>query len=188
MSETLLGAGWEQVSTNLLSIRQSRAWQKEAVSWDIYCKQRWSLSKTRAKLLCNFGKLCVDCRKAYLPVPDSPDNVAPILALTHKRWLETYRICVDYANGAPINAAHCQATMEHFSIIARKRVPDFVLNQKRLQKSVSTIASFGDGEKLVDEIGTNGLGKKWKDGVRVMIEADQFAMDQLGGSEKEKPF
>lgn len=184
MSEPFVQAGWEQVASNLLAIRQSRSWQSEAVSWEHYCKQRWSLSKTRAKLLCNFAKLCAECRKEYLHVPDSPDNVAPILALSHKRWLEAYRVCLDYAKGKPLNAEHCRSIMEHFGIVAHKRVPDFVLKKKRVQKAASTMASFGDGEKLVDEIGAESLGKKWKDGVRVMIEADQAAWSDSG----EDPF
>lgn len=182
MSDQLLAAAWEQVCTNLWAIRQSRAWMLESASWEAYCRKRWSLTKTQAKLYVNFAKFCTMCREAYLPVPESPDNVKPILALTHKRWLSTWKICLDYSDG-PVNASHCDATMQQFSIISRKRIPAKVLESKRVQKAAEIMASFGDGERLVDQVGVNGLGTKWKDGVRVTIEADEAAMSERGSKD-----
>jgi len=188
MSEQLLGTAYQQLCEHLLAIRKSGEWRTEAVSFDTYVKLRWSISKTRAKLLCDFAAFCQMARKDYLRVPDSPDNIKPILALPHKHWVATWKLCCDYADGKPINASHCQATMDHFGVVARKRIPDYILNRKQVRKAAATMAAFKDGEKLADQVGVEGLGKHWKEAVRVTIEADQFAYDERGGSEKEKPF
>ena len=114
MSEQLLGTAYQQLCEHLLAIRKSGEWRTEAVNFDTYVKLRWSISKTRAKLLCDFAAFCQMARKDYLRVPDAPENIKPILDLTHGKWMGVWRLCIDYADGKPINAQSCQAIMDHF--------------------------------------------------------------------------
>lgn len=181
MSESLVKAGWESVCTNLWAIRRSRSWQQLASSWDVYAKRYWSLSKSRAGLMVKFAKLCALCREEYQPVPDSPDNVAPILALPEKKWTAAWQVCRDMARNEPINAEHCESTLQHFGMNARKRVPEKVLKARRFQKATKDIASVQDGEALVEDIGVRGLGKYHDDAVRVLIDSDQAARNVRSG-------
>ena len=177
MNEDLLTAGWEQVCDQLAAIRKTGEWERTHSSFDAYAKSRWSLSKTRAKLFCDFSKFCSMCRQARLPLPDAPDNVAPILRLTQKRWLEVWQMAVNYQDGA-INAQYCESVMSQFGVIKDKKLPPHVINGMRVRKAAKTMAEIGDGEALVDQVGTRGLGKSWDECVKVVIDADQARMDR----------
>lgn len=179
MNEQLLASHYERMCETLWAIKKSGDWKATCSSFDIYVSRRWSLSKTRAKLLCNFAEFVADCRKEYLRIPDAPENVKPILALAKKHWLDAWRLCVHYADG-PINADHCEATLDHFGMYARKKLPPHVLNGQRVRRAAKTMAEFEDGEKLVTQIGADGLGRKWDDAVRVVIDADQARMNARG--------
>jgi hypothetical protein len=95
--------------------------------------------------------------------------------------MNAWLLCVDYSDGKPINASHCQATMDHFGIIANRRIPEHVLRKNRVQKAAGALAAFGDGEKLADEIGVNGFGKDWSKAVDVVMDAEQERMNLNAG-------
>lgn len=175
MTESLIGAAWLQLCGHLLSVRRTGSWKAHASSFDLYVQQRWSLSKTRAKLMCDFAKFCSLARENLLRIPDSPDNIKPVLELPHRRWMDAWRVCVNYAEG-PINAAHCQATLSQFGFIVRKRLPEHVLNGQRLRKAAKSLANLGDGEKVAEQLGPRGFGKDWDKAVEVVIDADQTKM------------
>lgn len=187
MNADLLTQSYRDYCETLLAIRRSGEWKEHATTFDDYAKLRWSLSKTRAKLLCDFAKLIGLCRKEGLPLPDTPENVKPLLSLAQKHWLDVWRLVLDCTgasmNGGPkiINAASVQAVMDRFGIVAHKKLPEHVLKGQRVRRAAKTMAEIGDGEALVGQVGKRGLGKYWDDGVRVVIEADQARMD--GNSE-----
>jgi len=172
MNEQFFASANLQMCEHLAAIRKSGDWHHYAASFDVYVQLRWSLSKTRAKLLCDFAKFCKMVGQEKLKIPGSPENVRPILMLPQKRWLEIWAICINYADG-PINAKHCTATMEQFGFIARKKIPEKILNSRRVRHAAKTMAQFKDGEALVEQVGVKGLGGDWDMAVRVTIDADQ---------------
>lgn len=178
MSESLLSAGWHQVADNLLAIRRSGSWREDCASFDVYVVKHWSLSKSRAKALCQFSTFCAMCRDLHLPVPSSPDNIMPILKLKQRGWIDTWRICLDLAEGKAVNATHCKATMDYYGIGIKYRCPPAILKARKLRKATNVMADMGDGEKLVEEIGRDGLGANWDAAVEVMIDADQAKMNE----------
>lgn len=179
MSESLFALAIRQQCEHLLAIRKSGDWRRDATSFDTYCKKRWSLSKTRAKLLCDFAVFCRMAQDSYMRVPDSPDNIRPLLALPQRRWLDVWTMVLDYAR-EPVSASSLSAILDHLGIVSRNRMPSWILNGKRVRKAAETLADLGDGEKLVDEIGPQGLGQKWDKAVKVVIEADQRKWDERG--------
>lgn len=177
MNDDLLTEGYHQYCDTLLAIRRSGEWKDHAPSFDDYAQKRWSLSKTRAKLLCNFAKFVAMCREHRIELPETPENVKPILGLAQKYWLDVWRLVLDSNGSAMVNAANVQAVMDRFGILAQRKLPQHVLNGQRVRRAAKTMAEFGDGEQLVEQVGKRALGKHWQDGVRVTIEADQARMD-----------
>ncbi len=179
MSESLFTLAIQQQCEHLLAIRKSGDWRRDAASFDIYCKKRWSLSKTRAKLLCDFAKFCQMAREEHMKLPDSPDNVRPLLSLPQRCWLDVWTMVLDYSR-EPVGAAALSAIFDHLGIVSRNRVPSWILNGKRVRKAAETIAGLGDGTELVDDIGPQGLGKHWDKAVKVVIDADNAKADERG--------
>lgn len=179
MNEQLLAAAWQQVCDNLLVLRKSKVWRSTHSCFNDYVIEVWCLSKTRAKLYCDFSTFSAMCRAEYLKVPTSPDVVKPILELPMKRWIETWIICIDKAGCNPDNKS-IRATMDFFGIGVRRRVPKSVLKTRKVRAAAKTLAEMGDGEKLVEEIGPAGLGHDWDMGLRVAIDADQAKMNKRG--------
>ena len=177
MSESLLAAAWVQVADNMLAIRRAGDWRRDAASFDVYVAKRWSISKTRAKMLCNFATFCSMARGEFLRIPDSPDNIKPILDVAKKRWMDSWRICLDHAGDQLINAEHCKATMEYYGMGVRHKVPPKVLKGQRIRRATKTIAGMEDGTELVNDVGVGGLGHDWDVAMEVMIDADQAKMN-----------
>lgn len=170
-----MAIAWQQLCETLLAIRKSREWAPEFISFEAYVVGRWALSKTRAKLFCDFAKFCAMARAEYLPLPISPDTVTPVLRLQQSRWMEVWAICSSY-DAKTKN--EIQSLLAHLGIGNSKRIPQYILNGRRVRKAAETLAEFNDGEKLVDEIGPDALGKNWDEAVRVTIDADQAKMDE----------
>lgn len=178
MNEPLFSAAYHSLCENLLAIRRSGDWKSEASDFDSYVKARYSLSKTRAKLFCNFAIFTKLCREAGMDLPETPDNVEPVLKLAQKRWLEVWELILAYApDMRALNAQHCKSVMDHFGVLTNKRIPPHVLKGMRVRRASKVLAELGDGEQLVSEIGAKGLGKHWDESVRVVIDADQARMD-----------
>lgn len=114
-----------------------------------------------------------------MPLPDSPENIAPLLGLPQKRWMDVWQMYRQFATG-PTTASSCQAFLDHFGQGRRKKIPLHILHGKQVRKAAETLASLGDGEALVEEIGPRGLGSKWDEAVRTVIDADQARMNKLG--------
>lgn len=180
MNEQLLANYHQQLAETLLAIKKSGDWKPYA-TWEYYVQKRWSLSKSRAELLCKFAKFCGLCRAQNYRMPDSPENVKPILALAQKRWIDAWALCVQYADG-PINAGHCEATLAQFGFITRKKLPPHVLNGQRVRKAAKLLAGVEDGERLVEEGGARVLGKEWDTGIRHAIDIDQAKWNRERGN------
>jgi hypothetical protein len=117
------------------------------------------------------------CRTEYLRMPASPDVIAPLLKLPQGRWMDTWRMCIDYDVRT---AKSMTALFENFGIGGNKRTPQWVINGNRVRKAAKTLAEFGDGGQLVDEIGAKSLGRNWEKAVAVVISADEARMDERG--------
>lgn len=184
MNEQLLGAAWQQVCDNLLALRKSRVWRSSHASFNDYAAERWKLSKTRAKLYCDFSTFCAMCRDEFKPVPDCPDNVQPILGLAQKDWIYAYQLCLDKSkdeNGfrfTEMTHKHILDTLSFYGIGIRRRVPEIVLKARKVRAAAKTMAEMGDGEKLVEDIGAAALGHDWDMAVAVTIDADQAKMNK----------
>ena len=173
MNEQLLETSYVNYCETLLAIRKSREWSVWALTWEEYVTKRLSMSKTRAKLLCDVAKFRAMCRaELFTILPETPENVRPILSLPQKAWIEIWELVVSCATG-PINAKHCEAVMQRFNVYSRKKIPPDVLAGMRLRRAAKTMAGFEDGEKVAGQVGKNGFGKIWDDAVRVTIDADQ---------------
>lgn len=179
MNDQILVSCYVDYCETLLAIRKSGDWKEWHETWDAYVADRWGLSKSRAKLLCNFARFRQLCEKESTgALPETPESVKTILALPQKAWLETWELVTNYCK-PPITAQNIAACLEHFKIFAHKRVPPEVLKAIQVRRAAKTLANMGDGEQLVQQIGANGLGAKWNEAVRVVIDADQERMNQL---------
>ena len=177
MSEELLIASFEQVCQNLLAIRKERDWVGSYTSFDDYLKLRWSLSKTRGKLFCSFALFSNMAREAGVRMPDTPDNIAPLLNLPQKQWLDAWEMVCAHHKGY-INAVGVLSTLDFYGLGVRRRVPAKILKARKIQAAARTLAHEHDGEKLVEDIGAKGLGHDWDMAVKVVIDADQAKMDK----------
>ena len=181
MNEALFIQANHDLADNLLAIRKAGDWRHYKYDWPAYIQWRFNLSKTRAKLLCDFAQFVKMCRDNGVPLPETPENVQPILLLPRGQWIDAWSRCCEFAEGH-MTAQFCRATLDHFGYGGRKTVPPHVLKARRTRKAMETLAELGDGEKLVDEIGTKALGKNWDKGVRTVIDADQRRMEKDRGS------
>lgn len=170
----MIAASFQQLADNLLAIRKSRDFAGYK-TFDEYAKRVLSLSKTKARQWCNFSTFCRMCREENLPPPVTPDNVAAILGMPQKTWMSTWRYCVD------MSATNAQQIAE-LGVVQRKRVPEHILKARQVKKAAKTFAELEDGERVVDLVGPDGLGRHWPDAVRFVIEADQSRMDEQGRS------
>lgn len=177
MNEQLLADSYRSYCETLLAIRQSGDWKDWFDDWGVYVESRWGLSKSRAKLLCDFAKLRnLALLQGFATLPDTPEQCKPLLALPQKQWLETWELVCDYCK-PPITAANVAGCLEHFGIFANKRIPPDVLKGMRVRRAAKTLAEVGNGEQLVGEIGPRGLGKNWNKAVEVVIDADQARLN-----------
>lgn len=183
MNEQLLTAAWCQVCDNILSLRKSDAWRGSHASFNDYADEVWNLSKTRAKLFCDFSMFSAMCREDHLRQPAAPDVVSAILSLLPKKeWLFTWQLCIERAlddgDMSKLTAKHIRGVMDFYGIGIRRRIPENVLKGRKVRAAAKTLAEIGDGEQLVEDIGVTGLGHDWDMGVRVAIDADQAKMDK----------
>ena len=177
LNEDLLRCSYHQMCDHMLVIQKLGDWKHKFSSFGEYAEYRWSLSKTRAKLFTDFAKFCRKVEAEGWKLPDTPDNIQPVLNLPQKRWVEAWELCLAHANGT-INKKHCLATLDHYGLIARRKIPPHILKARQVRKAAETMAGFEDGEKLVDDIGPKALGKNWDKAVAVTIDADQARMDR----------
>lgn len=178
VNDQLLSSYWVSLCETLLAIRKSREWRDWHETWDEYVTLRWSMSKSRAKLLCDFASLREMCHvELFGTLPETPDAVKPLLALPRKQWLEVWELVVNYCKH-PITASAVEATMQHFHIYANKKLSPEALKAIRVRRAAKVMAEMHDGEKLVSEIGGRALGKNWGKAVEVVISADQARLNE----------
>jgi hypothetical protein len=181
MNEQMLVAGYVTYCETLLAIRHSGDWKDWCSTWNEYVVQRWSISKSRAKTLCDFAKfrrMALD--EMFHTLPETPENVKPILALPQKQWLDVWQLVIDCADSKPINAQHCESTMLRFHIYANKNLSPEAAKAIKVRRAAKTMAEMNNGTELVNEIGGRALGKNWTKAVEVVIDADQARLDGVG--------
>lgn len=177
MNEEMLSAAYVSYCETLLAIRKSGDWKDWHDTWDDYVQRRWSMSKSRAKLLCDFAKfrnMALD--ELFGTLPESPEQVKSILALPQKRWLEVWELVIG-DNKLPITAANVESTMLRFHIYAHKKLSPEAVKAIRVRRAAKTMAEMNDGTQLVGEIGGKALGKNWTKAVEVVIDADQARLN-----------
>lgn len=178
MNEQLLASYYVSMAETLLAIRKSRDWDASCADFYDYAAKRWSLSKSRAKLLCDFAVFREMCHvELYSTLPETPEAVKSLLALPKKQWLEVWELVVNYCK-PPITSAAVDATMQHFRIFANKKLSPEALKAIRVRRAAKVMAEMKDGEQLVSEIGGRALGKNWGKAVEVVISADQARLNE----------
>jgi hypothetical protein len=179
MNEGLMVSGYVGYCENLLALRKSGDWRAWFETWDEYVQKRWGLSKSRAKLVCDFAKFRRECEAEMLSdLPETPEQVKALLSLPQKQWLETWELVLNYCK-PPITPANIEGAMQHFHIYARKSLSPEAVKAIRVRRAAKVMAEMHDGEQLVNEIGGRALGKNWTKAVEVVIDADQARMNQL---------
>jgi hypothetical protein len=177
MNEQLLEGAYSDYCKTLCAIRKSGDWKAWHDDWSEYCKKRWGLSKSRAKALVSFSKFRDMCEaELFGTLPETPEQVKPILALPRKKWLETWEMVLGVCK-LPITPHNVESALEHFGIYANKKLSPNALKAIRVRRAAKTMAEMVDGEKLVNEIGGRALGKNWNKAVEVVIEADQARLN-----------
>lgn len=173
MDEQLLRDAAHDYAVTLLAI--ARTFKKRADFYE-HCANRYSLSKTRAALLCHFAEFNAMCREAEVTRPDHPENVAPILSLPKKQWLDAWEIVCSMQQWKDLNAKNVKACMDRMGI-APKRTPKHIIERMKIQRAAKTFAEIDDGQKLANVLGPKGFGRNWDGAVHNVIEADQARMD-----------
>lgn len=182
MNEDLMVTEYVRYCDSLLALRKSGDWKSWHDTWEEYVSSRWGLSKTRAKLICDFAKFR-EMAEAELfgTLPETPEQVRAVLALPQKQWLETWELVLSYCS-LPIRPTNVEAALQNFHIYANKRVPPDVLKAMRVRRAAKTLAGMESGEQLVQEIGARALGKNWNKAVEVVIDADNERRNLNGAS------
>lgn len=166
---------------SLLGLRKSGDWKDWHETWEDYVRVRWGLSKSRAKLVCDFAKFRQMCEAEMMStLPDTPEQVKDLLALPQKQWLDTWELVLN-DNKPPIRPQNVESTMQRFHIYAHKSLSPEAKKAIRVRRAAKTMAEMNDGEKLVAEIGGKALGKNWQKAVEVVIDADQARMNEQHG-------
>lgn len=178
MNEELMIGEYVRYCESLLALRKSRDWSEWYETWDDYVSKRWGMSKSRAKLLCDFAKFRAMCvEQQYTTLPDTPEQVKALLALPQKQWLETWELVLSVAP-PPVLPQNVESAMEHFGIFAHKKLSPEALKAIRVRRAAKTMAEMSDGASLVAEIGGKALGKNWSKAVEVVIDADQARLNE----------
>ncbi len=178
MNEELMTSSYVTYCQNLLALRKSGDWRSWHETWDDYVKIRWGLSKSRAKLVCDFAKFLGMCEaELFGTLPETPEQVKALLALPQKQWLETWELVLSVCK-LPVTPQNVESAMQHFHIFAHKRMSPDALKAIRVRRAAKTMAEMNDGTKLVAEIGGKALGKNWNKAVEVVIDADQARLDE----------
>lgn len=173
MNESLMVNDYVRYCDSLLALRKSGDWKSWHDTWEDYVSSRWGLSKTRAKLLCNFAKFRQLLEaELFGTLPETPEQVKAILALPQKQWVETWELVVSFCS-LPLRPGNIEAALQHFHIYANKRPSPEALKAIRVRRAAKTLADMQSGEQLVQEIGAKALGKNWSKAVEVVIDADQ---------------
>lgn len=182
MNEQLLEGACATYCQALLAIRKSGDWKAWHDDWFEYCKQRWGLSKTRAKALCDFAKFRDMCDAELIgTMPESPEQVKPLLTLPQKRWIETWTLVLSVCK-FPITPHNVESAMEHFGIFANKKLSPEARKAIRVRRAAKTMAEMSNGTELVHEIGGRALGKNWTKAVEVVIDADNERRNERGAA------
>ena len=180
MNEELMTSSYVTYCLNLLALRKSADWKAWHESWEEYVKVRWGLSKSRAKLLCDFGKFRGMCEEeGYGVLPQTPEQVKELLALPQKQWLETWELVLSYCK-PPITPQNVGSVMQHCGVYAHKKLKPEVVKAIRVRRAAKTMAEMNNGTELVGEIGGKALGKNWNKAVEVVIDADQARLNERG--------
>lgn len=171
MNEDLFGSANYTLCQNLLALKKDDEWQRDHGDFYAYTKKRWGLSKTRTKLLLAFVHFVTMAREARMRLPESPENVAPVLNLPQKLWLVAWEYCVTCAEG-PITLSHVQATLARFGLISRKKLPPEVMDNMRAKRAAKNLAEIENVENV------KSVSNDWEAGVHNMIEIDQQRMNR----------
>jgi hypothetical protein len=178
-SEAMLESAYATYCQTLCSLRKSGEWKAWHEDWSEYCKQRWGLSKSRAKALAHFAKFRDMCEaELFGTLPETPEQVKPIMALPQKKWLETWEMVLGVCK-FPITPQNVESALQHFGIYANKRLSPEARKAIRLRRAAKTMAEAGEGSAVVSQIGGRALGKRWDAAVKFVIDADQERMNQM---------
>lgn len=179
MNEQLLENAYAAYCQELFALRKSGDWKAWHDDWADYVKKRWGLSKSRAKLLCDFAQFRGMCEaELFGTLPETPEQVKALLALPKKRWLETWEMILSICK-LPILPQNVESAMEHFGIYANKKLPPDALKAIRVRRASKTLADVGSGEQLVQDIGPRALGKHFDKAVEVVIDAHQARLNSV---------
>jgi hypothetical protein len=178
MNEDLMVSAYVGYCENLLALRKSGDWKAWHETWDEYVRVRWGMSKSRAKLVCDFAKFRAMCESEMMStLPDTPEQVKAMLALPQKQWLETWELVLNYCK-PPILPQNVESAMQHFHIYAHKSLSPEAKKAIRVRRAAKTMAEMNNGTELVSEIGGKALGKNWNKAVEVVIDADQARLNE----------
>lgn len=178
MNERLMVGSYVGYCENLLALRKSCDWKAWHETWDEYTRVRWGLSKSRAKLVCDFAKFRGMLEsELFSALPDTPEQVKPLLALPQKQWCDTWELVLNYCK-PPVLPQNVESAMQHFHIYAHKTLSPEAVKAIRVRRAAKTMAEMSDGTKLVGEIGGKALGKNWNKAVEVVIDADQARLNE----------
>lgn len=181
MNEELMVSSYVTYCQNLLALRKSGDWKDWHETWDGYVKERWGLSKTRAKLVCGFAKFRAMCEaELFGTLPETPEQVKELLALPQKQWIEVWELVLSVCT-FPIRPQNVESAMQHFGIYAHKTLSPEALKAIRVRRAAKTMAEMGSGAAVVSEIGGKALGKNWNKAVEFVIDADQERQNEQRG-------
>jgi len=178
MNEDLMVSAYVGYCENLLALRKSGDWKAWHETWDEYVRVRLGLSKSRAKLVCDFAKFrAMLDSELFATRPETPEQVKGILALPQKQWIDTWELVLNVCK-PPVTAQNVESAMVHFHIYAHKSLSPEALKAIRVRRAAKTMAEMKDGTELVGEIGGRALGKNWNKAVEVVIDADQARLNE----------
>lgn len=180
MNEQILESNYVAYCESLYGLRRGGEWKAWHETWDGYVRERWGLSKSRAKLICAFIKMrsmLHDQTFGFGTLPQTPEQVKSILALPQKQWLETWDLVLN-DNKPPISPGNVDSTLQRFHIFPHKKLSPEALKAIRVRRAAKVMAEMSNGTELVDEIGGRALGKNWVKAVEVVIDADQARLNE----------
>jgi len=113
--ESVIAVGldnWMQVSIALLEIRDSRLYRKDFGSFELYCREKWKMSKRHANRLIASAKVIENVG----PIGPTPEEsqVRPLTSLSPDHQASVWKIAVESAPNGNVTANHVESVVEQF--------------------------------------------------------------------------